>query len=83
MLRTLENYFEGFIIKANHYRPNSSLYITALSVKIAIYSDFDKFCKSVLICSGLTFCESNRNCVKSWTFAKIVLTKMRYYVILC
>ena len=45
MLRTLENYFEGFIIKANHYRPNSSLYITALSVKLAIYSDFDKFCK--------------------------------------
>ena len=25
VLRTLENYFEGFIIKANHYRPNSSL----------------------------------------------------------
>ena len=39
------DYFEGFIIKANNYRPNSSLYITALSVKIAIYSDFDKFCK--------------------------------------
>ena len=45
MLRILENYFEGFIIKANHYKPNSSPYITALSVKIAIYSDFDKFCK--------------------------------------
>ena len=27
------DYFEGFIIKANNYRPNSSLYITALSVK--------------------------------------------------
>ena len=39
------DYLEGFIIKANNYRPNSSLYITALSVKIAIYSDFDKFCK--------------------------------------
>ena len=25
VLRTLENYFEGFIIIANHYRPNSSL----------------------------------------------------------
>ena len=39
------DYFEGFIIKANNERPNSSLDITALSVKIAIYSDFDKFCK--------------------------------------
>ena len=25
VLGTLENYFEGFIIKANHYIPNSSL----------------------------------------------------------
>ena len=40
-------YFEGFIIKANNYRPNSSPYITALSVKIAIYSDFDKFRKRI------------------------------------
>ena len=39
------DYFEGFIIKANNYRPNSSLYVTALSVKIAIYYDFDKFRK--------------------------------------
>ena len=39
------DYLEGFIIKANNYRPNSSLYITALSVKIAIYTDFDKFYK--------------------------------------
>ena len=39
------DYLEGFIIKANNYRHNSSLYITALSVKIAIYTDFDKFYK--------------------------------------